>query len=123
MLKRALFLILGAWLMAASALSAHAGPCHPAEARAETGIAAPAMMEGHCEMMGAMAAPTTGQPSDIPDPSVDESPCCCPGMLAAVPAPDAPDTARPAFRLALALPANTSAPSRTLIPEPPPPKG
>lgn len=122
MLKRALFLILGAWLIAASALAAHAGPCHPAETRAETGIAAPAMKEGHCEMMGAVEAPASGQLSDLPEPSANEPPCCCPGMLSALPAPEAPDTARPAFRLALAMPADTSAPSRALIPEPPPPK-
>ncbi|MFN3312904.1 MAG: hypothetical protein ACK46Q_05510 [Hyphomonas sp.] len=118
MLKRTLFLILGAWLIAASSLAAHAGPCHSATAE----IAAPALMQDHCEMMAAMGAPASGQPSDLPDPSVGEPPCCCPGMLAAVPAPEAPDTARLAFRLALALPADTSAPSRALIPEPPPPK-
>lgn len=122
MLKRALFLILGAWLIAASALAAHAGPCHPAETRAETGIAAQAMTEGHCEMMAAMGTTADGTPSETPEPSANEPPCCCPGMLAAVPAPEAPDTARPAFRLALALPTDTSAPSRALIPEPPPPK-
>ena len=118
MLKRALFLILGAWLIAASSLAAHAGPCHKAGAE----MAAPAMIQDHCDMMAAMGPPARGEPVELPDPSANDPLCCCPGMLAAVPAPDAPDTAGPAYRLALALPANTSAPSRALIPEPPPPK-
>ncbi len=118
MLKRALLLILGAWLFAASGLAAHAGPC----LSAETEFAAPAMMQDHCDTKAAMGPTASGKPSDLPEPSANDSLCCCPGMLAAVPAPDASDTPGPAYRLAQALPADTNAPSRALIPEPPPPK-
>ena len=112
MLQRAFFLCLGLWLIAASALSAHAGPCGMRDAME----AAPVMeAHAHCEMMASTA--DHSQP-EAPD---DGSNCCCPAVLASIFAP-AELTAGPVFGLPEGLPANVRAPSRALIPEPPPPK-
>lgn len=118
MLKRALFLCLGLWLIAASGLSAHAGPCTMrADAAAE--MAAPTDAHAHCDMM---APATDEQLPEKPDPQDTGSNCCCPAVLAAVAAPAVPLATPPVFTLAADYPADIHAPSRSLIPEPPPPK-
>lgn len=115
MLKRALFLCLGLWLIAASALSAHASPCGMRDA-----VEAAPVVEAHahCDMMAAPADDSQPAQPEAPD---DGSNCCCPAVLASISAPAAL-TAEPDFGLPEGLPANARAPSRTLIPEPPPPK-
>jgi hypothetical protein len=118
MLKRALLLCLGLWLIAASGLSAHAGPCDMREAAAVE-IAAASDAHAHCDMM---VPPTDDAAPEMPDTPDRDADCCCPAVLAAVPAPDAPEAAAPRFALMAALPSDISAPSRNLSPEPPPPK-
>ncbi len=113
MLKRALLLCLGLWLIAAAGLSAHAGPCDMGMEKAA--VAAPAETHAHCDMM---AAPDAAPP-DTPD---SDGNCCCPAVLSALPAPAAPDASGQTFTLTTVFPANDRAASRTLIPEPPPPK-
>lgn len=124
MLARSLLLALSLWLMIAGGLAAHASPCHmqdglkPAAASqaAEAGSA-----HTHCDMM-AEAAPqpaSDGAPGKAPSP---DSICCCPAVLAALPAPALPEAAASAFSLPVSFPLDARAPSRTLIPEPPPPK-
>lgn len=111
MLKRFLFLCLGAWLIAAGGLSAHAGPCGVQKAQAE--IEAKAAAHDHCDMMAKPEAP----------PEKGQAPqCCCPAVLSALPAPALPESAELAFALPGDFPADVRAPSRNLIPEPPPPK-
>lgn len=116
MLKRILLLCLGAWLIAASGLSAHAGPCgvQKVQAEMEANVAA----HEHCDMMGEAAAK---QPESH-HPDAQDANCCCPAVLSALPAPVQPETFAIAFALPADLPADVRAPSRTLIPEPPPPK-
>lgn len=116
MLKRALFLCLGLWLIAASGLSAHAGPCDMQAAQAETAETAP----GHafCDMM-APPGPAAPQAPDHPD---TDARCCCPGVLAALPSPGLPEPAAFAFAQAPDFPLEARAASRTLLPEPRPPK-
>jgi len=116
MLKRVLFLCLGAWLIAASGLSAHAGPCGVQKAQAE--IEAKAATHDHCDMM---AKPDTGKPEAPPEKG-QAAQCCCPAVLSALPAPAMPKSAALAFALPGDFPADVRAPSRNLIPEPPPPK-
>lgn len=117
MLKRALFLCLGFWLIAASGLAAHAGPCDMQNQPAE--VAAPAEAHAHCDMMAPQADNAGQDQTESPDSSAT---CCCPAVLAAVPAPAAPEASALSFALSAARPADIRAPSRTLIPEPPPPK-
>ena len=116
MLKRLLLLCLGLWLIAASGLSAHAGPC------SMDGIQAEAVVNQtgheHCDMM---AMPEQPAP-DLPDHPGTDAACCCPAVLAALPATEAPDTADIAFALPSDFPLDARAPSRTLLPEPRPPK-
>ncbi len=113
MLKRALLLCLGFWLIAASGLSAHAGPCgmerQPAEA------AAPAGAHAHCDMM---AAPEPAAP-DHPD---TDASCCCPAVLTALPSPALPEANVFVFAQAPDFPLEARTASRTLVPEPRPPK-
>lgn len=116
MLKRALFLCLGLWLIAASGLSAHAGPCDMGTAQAETAEAPPG--HAHCDMMAA-PGPAAPQAPDHPDTDAN---CCCPAVLTALPAPGLPEPAAFAFAQAPDFPLEARAASRTLIPEPRPPK-
>ncbi|MFN7056833.1 hypothetical protein [Hyphomonas sp.] len=124
MLKRALILCISLWLMIAGGLAAHAGPCHPQAMEAQPAIAAPAITHAHCDMMGDKMAAHSA-PSEAPAPEMPEAPapfCCCPAVMAALPAPAAPDAGGHMFRIPASFPLDASAPSRTLIPEPPPPK-
>jgi len=116
MLKRVLFLVLGIWLIAASGLSAHAGPCGLQGANVE--IAAEAGGHEHCDM----AAKADRKTPDAPKEYSKAANCCCPAVLSALPAPALPDTGSLAFALPGDFPADVRAPSRTLIPETPPPK-
>jgi hypothetical protein len=113
MLNRALLLCLGFWLIAASGLSAHAGPCgmqrQPAEA------AAPAEAHAHCDRM---AAPEPAAP-DHPD---TDAGCCCPGVLTALPSPALSGSSVFVFAQAPDFPLEARTASRTLVPEPRPPK-
>lgn len=122
MLKRALLLSLSLWLMIAGGLGAHASPCHMQE-EMTAAATEPAAEDAHahCDMMADAAPAET--PADTPDkaPATDAA-CCCPAVLAALPAPALPEATRLAFTLPASFPLNASAPSRTLIPEPPPPK-
>ncbi len=109
MLKRALLLCLGAWLIAASGLSAHAGPCRLDKAEAEVST----IDHAHCDMMAA--------PDEAPAQEADAN-CCCPAVLAALPVPTAPEPGVYTFALPSDFPPDASAVSLNLIPEPPPPK-
>ncbi|MBK8197815.1 MAG: hypothetical protein IPK75_05540 [Acidobacteria bacterium] len=115
MLKRTLILCLGLWLMAASALSAHAGPC---DMPVEAPEAAAVMDHAHCDMM---AVPDDAAPElpAAPDKATD---CCCPAVLAALPALDSPVPADFTFARPTSFPLDTRAASRTVLPEPRPPK-
>ncbi len=113
MLKRALLLCLGLWLIAASGLAAHAGPCGMERPAIEA--AAPAGTHAHCDMM---AAPEPVAP-DHPDTDAN---CCCPAVLTALPLPALPDTGVFVFAQAPDFPLEARAASRTLVPEPRPPK-
>jgi len=78
---------------------------------AETGHA-------HCDMMK-----TPEQPApDMPDPPDTDAACCCPAVLAALPAAATPDAAVIAFARPSDFPLDARAPTRTLLPEPRPPK-
>ncbi|MEQ9505432.1 MAG: hypothetical protein RLO80_04115 [Hyphomonas sp.] len=117
MLKRVLFLCLGVWLIASTGLSAHAGPC---AVRAEAPeIAAPAADHAHCDMM---AAPEAAQPGEPSDPLADDPACCCPAVMAALPAAETPGTSVITFARPASFPRDDRAVSRTLLPEPRPPK-
>lgn len=117
MLKRALFLLVSFMLIASSALSAHAGPC---AMKAETPeIAAPAEHPAHCDMM--MAAPEKAA-ADMPAMPDKEPPCCCPAVIAALPAIDLPAASTITFARPASFPLDDRAVSRTLLPEPRPPK-
>jgi hypothetical protein len=116
MLKRVLLLCLGAWLIAAGGLSAHAGPCGVQKAQAE--IEAKAAAHEHCDMM---IEAGTAQP-DSPQHEGQTANCCCPAVLSALPAPAVPESPALAFALPGDFPEDARAPSRNLIPEPPPPK-
>jgi hypothetical protein len=113
MLKRALLLFLGLWLIAASGLAAHAGPCGMERQPAE--VAAPAEAHAHCDMM---AVPEPAAP-DHPD---TDAGCCCPAVLTALPSPALPDTGVFVFAQAPDFPLEARAASRTLVPDPRPPK-
>lgn len=110
MLKRILLLCLGAWLIAASGLSAHAGPCGLDKAEAEMA----ATDHAHCDMMAA--------PDEAPPAQEVEANCCCPAVLAALPVTAARAPATYAFALPSDFPPDARALSLNLIPEPPPPK-
>jgi len=121
MFKRALILCVGLWLVIAGGLFAHAQPCHSHKVEAEPAIAAQVSAHAHCDMMAAPAP----APAEIPAPGMPEAPapfCCCPAVIVALPAPVAPEAGGRMFRMHAGFPLDASAPSRTLIPEPPPPK-
>lgn len=100
MLKRVFLLSLSLWLMIAGGLAADASPCHMQEEMTPAPIsAAETGAHDHCAMM-AEEAPT-------------ETPADAPAL---------PEAATVAFTLPASFPLDASAPSRTLIPEPPPPK-
>lgn len=123
MLKRILLLSLGLWLMAAGALAAQASPCHVQDAEMAAVITPAAeVAHAHCDMMAEMPAPTEA-PAETPGSApMTEGICCCPAVLAALPATALPDTASGVFRLPASFPLTARAASQTLIPEPPPPK-
>jgi len=116
MLKRTLLLLLGLWLIAASGLAAHAGPCSMEDEQTQA-VMAKAGHE-HCDMMAMPETPAPNLP-DHPDP---DGTCCCPAVLAALPAAAVPDAAQLVFALPSDFPLDARAPSRTLLPEPRPPK-
>lgn len=124
MLARSLLLALSLWLMIAGGLAAHASPCHmqagmkPMAASAPVEAGAP---HDHCDMMAEAAPEHPSGDTSGKAPSPD-SICCCPAVLAALPAPTLPQAAALAFSLPASFPLDARAPSRTLIPEPPPPK-
>lgn len=120
MLKRALILCVSLWLMIAGGLAAHAGPCHSQEMEAQPAIAVPATAHAHCDMMAPPATPAELPAQDKPDLTAPF--CCCPAVMAALPAPGSPDAGGQIFRMPASFPLDARAPSRTLIPEPPPPK-
>ncbi|PKP81209.1 MAG: hypothetical protein CVT79_11145 [Alphaproteobacteria bacterium HGW-Alphaproteobacteria-18] len=118
MLKRVLLLSLSLWLMIAGGLGAHASPCHVQEEMTPAPVSTPeADAHTHCDMMAAAARPDT--PDKTP---ATEAPCCCPAVLAALLPSALPEAARLTFTLPASFPLDARAPSRTLIPEPPPPK-
>lgn len=129
MLQRLALLCLSLWLIAASGLSAHAGPCHEKAIQtvafgmteATLQASTPAVGHDHCDMMAA-PSPTTEVPAELPDVPPADVTCCCPAVLAALPAELVPEATRLAFALPASFPLDASAPSQTLIPEPPPPK-
>jgi len=110
MLKRILLLCLGAWLIAASGLSAHAGPCSMDTPEPEMAATQPA----HCDMMAAADAAPPAQDADAN--------CCCPAVLAALPDAAVPAPAAYIFALPSDFPPDARALSLNPIPEPPPPK-
>lgn len=112
-MKRALLLCLGLWLIAPSGLAAHAGPCGMERPAIEA--AAPEGTHAHCDMM---AAPEAAAP-DHPDTDAN---CCCPAVLTALPSPALPDTGVIVFAQAPDFQLEARAASRTLVPEPRPPK-
>ncbi len=122
MLKRALLLSLSLWLMIAGGLGAHASPCHMQdEMKPAVTETASDDAHAHCDMMA------DAVPAETPDKASEKAPasdtaCCCPAVLAALPAPAMPDAAAFHFTLPASFPLDARAPSRTLIPEPPPPK-
>ena len=116
MLKRTLLLLLGLWLIAASGLAAHAGPCSMEDEKTQA-VMAEAGHE-HCDMMAMPETPGPNLP-DHPDP---DGTCCCPAVLAALPAAAVPDAAQVVFALPSDFPLDARASSRTLLPEPRPPK-
>jgi hypothetical protein len=116
MLKRVLLLCLGIWLIAASGLSAHAGPCGLKSAKAE--MAPKAAAHDHCDMMAATGA----EKPEAPAETGQTANCCCPAVLSALAVPVLPEVAVLAFALPGNFPADARAPSRNLIPETPPPK-
>lgn len=118
MLKRALLLSLGLWLLVAGGLAAHAAPCHIQDEM--QAASTPASAHEHCDMMA--AAPAEALDEAAPTAPAPDGICCCPAVLAALPAPAAADPGHPAFRLPAGFPLEARAPSQTLIPEPPPPK-
>jgi hypothetical protein len=122
MLKRALLLSLSLWLMIAGGLGAHASPCHMQDevTPAATGFDSDDA-HAHCDMMAEAAPAQTPGYSPEEAPATDAA-CCCPAVLAALPAAEMPDAATMHFTLPASFPPGDSAPSRTLIPEPPPPK-
>ena len=109
MLKRLLLLCLGAWLIAAGGLSAHAVPCNMDKAE----VVAVAADHAHCDMMAT--------PDEAPAQGADGN-CCCPAVLAALPVPAAPGAASYVFALPSDFPPDARALSVNLMPEPPPPK-
>lgn len=116
MLKRIVILSLSLWLIVAGGLAAHAAPCHMQEAE----IAPAPAAHAHCDMMASA-------PAEVPADTLPESPapdgiCCCPAVLAALAAPAMPEPETQLFRLPASFPLETDAATRTLIPEPPPPK-
>jgi hypothetical protein len=116
MLKRALLLCLGLWLIASAALSAHAGPCDMVKSPAQ--VAVPESGHAHCDMTAADA-------DDASDPlpaNQSDGPCCCPAVLAGLAAAPSPVKASARYGAPMPFPPTVSATSRTLIPEPPPPK-
>ncbi|MFN3610185.1 MAG: hypothetical protein ACK4Y9_14080 [Hyphomonas sp.] len=122
MLKRVLLLSLSLWLMIAGGLGAHASPCHMQKEMTPAPIsAAEADAHAHCDMMAEAAPAETHDPTPEQAPAADAA-CCCPGVLGALPAPALREATRLAFTLPASFPLDDRAPSRTLIPEPPPPK-
>jgi hypothetical protein len=116
MLKRALFLCLGLWLIASAGLSAHAGPCDMVNTPAEA--VAPAAGHAHCSKMAADDE-DTGNPAPVDQ---SDGLCCCPAVLAALPSTPAPVKLSARYAAPATFPLAVRAASRTLIPEPPPPK-
>lgn len=108
MFRRLALLCLSFWLIAASGLSATAAPCQMTP-EAETASAS-----SHCDMA---AMPSQPAPAVPPDDA-----CCCPAILAALPATAAPAASAPRFALPVAVTAPLAPASRNPIPEPPPPK-
>lgn len=124
MLKRVLLLSLGLWLIVAGGLAVHASPCHMQEEMQPAALSMQTDTSGahdHCDMMAAPAAEKTSGDTPQKAPSSDGI-CCCPAVLAALPSPALPDSAGLTFSLPTSFPLDVRAPSRTLIPEPPPPK-
>ena len=124
MLARSLLLALSLWLMIAGGLAAHASPCHMQAGMKPIAASAPVeagASHDHCDMMAEAAQehPSGDMSGKAPSP---DSICCCPAVLAALPAPALPQAAAPAFSIPASFPLDARAPSRTLIPEPPPPK-
>ncbi|MFN4024258.1 MAG: hypothetical protein ACK4MQ_05465 [Hyphomonas sp.] len=123
MLKRILILSVSLWLIVAGGLAAHAAPCHmETKAAAPAANVAAASVHAHCDMMAAAPAETPDETAPGTPAHAADSVCCCPAVIAALPAPALPGTRSPAFRLPAGFPLVTSAPSLSLIPEPPPPK-
>lgn len=122
MLKRVLLLTLSLWLMIAGGLGAHASPCHMRDEMkpAATEIASDNAHD-HCDMMADAAPGETPENTPGKAPATDTA-CCCPAVLAALPAPATPDATAARFTLPASFPLDARAPSRMLIPEPPPPK-
>jgi hypothetical protein len=116
MLKRALILFLGLWLIVASGLSAHAGPCSMDGATEEAGAGADPHAD--CPMMASEDAAEPA-PADIPD---RDGNCCCPAVLAGLPVAALPEAGKPVFAASASLPPDFRASSRASVPEPPPPK-
>ncbi len=128
MLKRALLLSLSLWLMIAGGLAAHASPCHMQDEMKPVGASVPTDVSDahqHCEMMAEVALSSPADPSSDSAPAkapASDNICCCPAVLAALPGPTLPDVTGLSYALPASFPLDASAPSRTLIPEPPPPK-
>jgi hypothetical protein len=116
MIKRALLLCLGFWLIVSSALLAHAGPCGMDRMAAETVARVP--HPAHCDLM---AAPDEA-PLEMPPAQDTDAVCCCPAVLATLALPAAPEAGADVFAEARGFPLDTHALSRVLVPEPHPPK-
>jgi hypothetical protein len=124
MLRRALILCVSLWLMVASGLAGHASPCASQPIGAGSAFEAPANAQAHCDRMGDRMA-TQPAPAEAPGPQTPETAapfCCCPAVMAGLPPQAAPGVIGQMFRLPASFPLEARAPSRTLIPEPPPPK-
>jgi len=72
----------------------------------------------HCNMMAMLETPA----HDLPDDADSDGTCCCPAVLAALPAPAVPEAAQLVFALPSDFPLDARAPTRALVPEPRPPK-
>ena len=82
-------------------------------------IAASGMDHAHCDMM--MADPDAAPPEQPAAPDKDAA-CCCPAVTAALPAIDGPLADGITFARPASFAHDDRAPSRTLLPEPRPPK-
>ena len=122
MIQRLALLCLSFLLIASATASAAQARCPAADARQMAHV-----MAADCDMvMGDMGhgeremmAPS---PSGAPDMPMDETACCCPAIVAALPSPPLPDGLAPSYPPLFDTPLDASPVSVASVPEPPPPR-